>query len=247
MDIRTTAVVIATTLALNIGLAQASTVNVGASGLFTVNGTQYNLTASKDEGGLMWEGDSKACLCSMLSYRALQAVGQYLVTSSLNTADTTIVTGWNTDGPEHIFVHSMGWDESSNFAYANPITAGSALTLADAWFTFTINGASYKVNSLAENYAYDANTGHAGYVAAWDFFDYRTAAQSGSASTQQKQYFQSVIRPQIVTNFTKGAAFDVQPVPVPSALLSLGTALAALALAGRRSSFRVARRSSTPT
>lgn len=248
MNIRTIAAALATTLALTTGQTQAATtVQVGADGIFTVDGTAYNLISTKpDYSGLMWEGDSasgyKACLCSMLSYRALQAVGQYLGTADINTADTAIVTGWNTDGPEHIYVHSLGWELGSEFQYARPITAPSALTLADAWFTFTISGASYQVNSLAANYVYTANTSHAGYMEDWDFFDYRTAVQNGNATNDERLYFQTVIRNQIVTNFTNGGTFAVQPVPVPSTLLTLGSGLAALALVGRRGSFRTANR-----
>lgn len=246
MPIRTTAATLVAILLLTATTCLATTVTVGSGAIYNVDGTTYNLitdplaTDPPDYSGLMWEetspgsGTYKACLCSMFSFRALQAIGQSLNITDLNSAYTSIVAGWNTDGPEHIFVDSMGWKIGTNFAYADPIPASKDLGLKDAWLTFTIDGTTYKVSSLAENYAFTANTTHGGYHEGWDFFAYRTYFQSTSGMDATKEYFRDVIRGQIVENFKKGAAFDITPVPEPASLLTMGCGLAVLALIGRR-------------
>lgn len=243
MNIRNAAAPLIACLALTVGIAQAKPITVGlADNTVSVDGKKYELVTTSDKSGLMWEetspgsGTYKACICSMFAFRALQAVGEYLGLSDLKTEDITIVSGWSTDGPERIFDHSMGWDMGKNFSYTDPLTDPTNLTLADAWLTFTSNGVTYKVSSLAENYAFTDDTSHDGYHAGWDFFKYRTHFQTVSNSDATGAYFKNVIRGQIVDNFTQSAAFEVTPVPEPATLAGMGIGLAALALVGRRRS-----------
>ena len=138
------------------------------------------------------------------------------------------MTGWNTDGPEELFVDNMPWTEA-DLTYADPITANEYLTLEDAWYKFTIEGTgTYLVSSKAGNYAIDADTGHTGYQDGWDFFDYRTYFKTNQGLDDTKFYFRDVARPQIVENFEGGTSFDVTPVPLPAAFWFLGSGLAGL-------------------
>jgi hypothetical protein len=224
------------------GGAQAAIVNLAADDFVTVDGTAYELVTAKptDPGpalpagaGLMWEwntstSDWKACICQMVAFRALQAVGQYADITDFTSAGTDILTGWNTDGPVELYVDRMVWTEGANFAYADPITPNPQLDLDDAWYEYTINGTTYRVESQAGNYAFTDDTGHAGYQAGWDFFDYREFVKDGGSGAK-KSYFSGVIRPQIVNNFKGATSFDVAPVPVPAAVWLLGSGLIGLA------------------
>ena len=241
MNIRNATAAFIVSVGLVTGSVQAATVNVGSTGMVSVDGTTYTLvTTSPEDGGLMWEETSpssgvyKACICSMFSFRALQAISEYLGISDMNTASTTIVSAWSTDGPEHVFTDTMGWKVGSNFIYTDPITASPSLTLDDAWLTFTIGSSTYKVSSLAENYDFIDDTNHAGYQAGWDFFDYRRYFQTNPGMDDTKMYFRDVVRAQIVTNFTDGATFDVRPVPEPTTLFSMGLGITVLALSRRK-------------
>jgi hypothetical protein len=227
------------------GAAHGAIVNLTADDFVTVDSTTYELVTAKptDPGpglpagaGLMWEWDAgkndwKSCICQMVAFRALQAVGQYAGISDFTSAGTDILTGWNTDGPEDLYVHRMGWVEGTNFDYADPITGNAQLDLADAWYEYTISGTTYRVESQGGNYAFTDDTGHDGYQAGWDFFDYRTFVKEGG-SGQTKTYFATVVRPQIVDNFKGATSFDVHPVPLPGALWLLGSGI--LGLAGLR-------------
>lgn len=251
MNIRNITAALAATLILVSGTARAAIVPIDSNDPIVVDGTSYKLvTDAPDYSGLMWEetqpgsGVYKTCLCSMFSFRALQALAQFLDLDNLDKAAITIVSGWNTDGPEHIFVDSMGWDGGSTFSYTDPITASSELTLEDAWITFTVGGTTYKVSSLAENYSFTDDTDHPGYRDEWDFFDYRTHFKTTSETDDAKNYFRDVIRSQVVANFTDGAAFDVTPVPVPAPFFCMGIGLVSMVLMGRRRSAPSARHKS---
>lgn len=147
----------------------------------------------------------------MLSFRALQAVITQTATTDLSSAGTTIVAGWNTEGPEELFVENMPWVDGVNFSYGDGLTENSQMTLADAWFVFSVNGAGvFRVSSSAANYAFTPDAAHEGYHADWDFFDYRTYFQTHATMDAEKMYFRDVVRPQIVANFKNGASFEVE-------------------------------------
>lgn len=234
------AVMVTMALIFSTGVCGATLVTVGSGGIVSVDQQHYNLTASAAEGGLMWEADAagqfKACICSMLSFRALQAIGQHLGITDFTSAQIQITTGWNTDGPERIFVENLGWQEGTGFLYADPLADASQQTLDDVWFTFAIDGmGTYKVSAVADNYEIIADTAHAGYREGWNFFDYRTYAQTTPSTDAVKNYFQTVVRGQIVENYTAGAAFEVAPVPEPGTLLTFSAGLVLLAGIYRRS------------
>ena len=214
------------------GATQGAIVNLAADNLVTVDGTTYDLVSPKptDPGptlpagtGLMWEWNAdattwKACICRMVAFRALQAAGQSVGITDFTSAITGILTGWNSDGPEELYVDNMPWVDGTNFAYAVSMTSNAELTLADAWYEYTIGDQTYRVESRAGNYAFNPDTGHAGYRVDWDFFDYRSAVKNGSGNADEKAYFKNVVRSQIVDNFKEETSFNVNPVPIPSAL-----------------------------
>ncbi len=225
-------------LIMSFSLAGAASVTVGAESTITVDGTSYTLVSvPPDYSGLMWEVSGtgyKACLCKMTAFRALQALGIYLSNNDLPSAQINITTGWNTDGPEELFVESMPWVEGVNFSYADPITPGSLLTLTDAWYEFSYMGATYKVSSSYDNYRFSPDINHAGYVEDWDFFDYRTYFQTTSGSDPKKNYFSTILRPQIVDNLKGETWFEVSAVPIPGSGWLLGSSLLGLVGMGRR-------------
>jgi len=213
------------------GVAGETLVTVGAENLVIVDGSTYKLVSPKPatgdpavtpppaDTGLMWEwsaakGDWKSCLCRMGGFRALQAVGTFLSIDDFNSSRTSIVTGWNTHGPEELFVENMPWVEGTNFSYAAPITSGTQLTLDDAWFTFTIDGiGTYRVSTFARNYKIDHDTGHPGYHVGWDFFDYRTYYKTHTGMDAEKEYFRDVVRGQIVNNYKGDTRFNISHIP----------------------------------
>ncbi len=210
------------------GFAGAETVTVGAENAVTVDGSVRKLvSAAPTTGdpavtpppagtGLMWEWESsggtwKACLCRMFSFRALQAVMVHTAATDLSSAGTKIIAGWNTEGPEELFVENMPWVEGVNFSYGEGLTENSQMTLDDVWFVFSINGAGvFRVSASVANYAFTPDTTHEGYHADWDFFDYRTYFKTHATMDAEKKYFRDVVRPQIVANFKNGASFEVE-------------------------------------
>ncbi|MGI6656184.1 MAG: PEP-CTERM sorting domain-containing protein [Desulfobulbus sp.] len=237
MKTRTTITALAAMLVLAHSNGFAASIHAGGVGTLSVDGTEYTLVSTPpDYSGLMWEqtgnGNYKACICEMFSFRALQALGQHLGASELSSSEITVLTGWNSHGPEGLFVDSLGF--GANFQYADPITSAPYLTLEDAWFNFTYQGTTYQASSQAQNYAFTADPTHAGHQDGWDFFEYRTHVQTTSGMDDTKVYFRSVIRPQIVDNFADGVDFEVNAVPEPATLFTLGCGLAAMALIGRR-------------
>ena len=216
--------------------ASAGWIGVSAEDGITIDGSEYILISDKPAGaqpldppGLMWEYEVdhwKACICRMVAYRSLQALEQKLGLGNIDSSSINILTGWNTDGPEELYIDNMPWTET-DLAYADPITASEYLTLEDAWYEFTIEGTGIcLVGSQAENYAIDADTEHDGYQEGWDFFDYRTYFKTNTGMDDTKLYFKDVARPQIVENFKGATSFDVTPVPLPAAFWFLGSGLA---------------------
>jgi len=201
-------------LILTVSLAGAVTITVAPESTVVVDGNHYTLVTPPGGGGLMWEGN-KACLCAMTAFRALQAFGTFLSLSEFDSHQISITTGWNTHGPEELFVDKMTWVAGVNFAYADPITASPQLTLQDAWYNFTYQGNIYRVDSHYNNYRFSPVSSAPGYVAGWDFFAYRTAVQTGTATPAQRNYFRDIIRPQIVANLEGQTWFDVAVTPVP--------------------------------
>lgn len=219
------------------GVAYAQLVTVAATPIsITVDQNSYQLISEKPEAsgptipdgtGLMWEWNSdknvwKTCLCRMVAFRALQALEDYLGLEGINSNQVNIVTGWNTHGPEELYVDLMPWVEDVNFNYVDNITPGADLTLNDAWFIFTVEGyGSYKVSSSASNYEYQDDVNVAGYTEGWDFFDYRSYVKNGGTE-DAATYFANVIRSQVAENFKGATCFEVKAVPVPgSALLMI--------------------------
>ena len=233
--------------------AQAAAVYSGADSLISVDGTAYQLVTQQpatdgpvipDGTGLMWEWNSgteswKSCVCMMTAFRALQTVMQVAGIENVENQSVNILTGWSTDGPEELFVDILGWEAGSGFLYADPITAATDLTLTDAWYEFNISGQIYRVQSLAENYAFTDDPSHDGYQEGWGFFDYRTYFKTALEMDATKEYFRDVVRSQIVENFSSTAGFDVQAVPVPSGLWLMGSGIGLLLLGRKNKPFIV--------
>nr|WP_320009489.1 hypothetical protein [uncultured Desulfobulbus sp.] len=228
MRVRTLFLALVCTLLTSVATAQAASVTLGTDTALSVDGTSYTLVSTApDYSGLMWEektpgsGDYKICLCSMFAYRTIEGLSQYLGLSELETAAIWVVTGWSTDGPEHIF-STLGWDVGTNFLFSDPITEPALLSIDDAWVSFTLGSTSYTLSSLAENYAFTDDTTHAGYQEGWDFFAYRTYFKTADGFDATKAYFQDVVRGQIVNNLTNRATFEINVLPEPSTGLILG-------------------------
>ena len=168
-----------------------------------------------DDTGLMWEWNAqnncwKVCLCRMVAFRALQALERHLAADGFDSGEIDIVTGWSTDGPEELYCDIMPWVQGDNFSYAASITSPAQLTVDDAWYEFTAGGTkTYRVASLASNYAFAHDTAHPGYHSDWDFFDYRTHYKTSASADDEKDYFANVIRGQVVDNFLATTAFAV--------------------------------------
>jgi len=226
-------------LLAGVNVAHADSVTVGPESTISVDGTSYTLVAPHPEG-VMWDTPTKACGCKMFGFRALQAVGDYLgLNDTFARGGMGVTTGWNTHGAEDLYIETFDWvNGGGEFAYASPITASPYLTLADAWYEFTIGGAPYRVQADASLYDFTPDPSHAGYHADWDFFDYRTHAQTTTGSSNEKVYFQNVVRPQFITHLQGATQFDVTPVPIPGAVWLLGSALAGMTFVRRRAADR---------
>jgi len=227
-------------LLAGVNIAHADSVTVGSESTISVDGKSYTLvSAAPDYSGVMWEdngsGGYQACGCRMSAFRALQAVGDYLhMNDTFSTSAISIRTGWNTDGPEEMYLETLGWEQDVNFSYASPITDNKYLTLADSWYEFTTGGHTYRVSLDASIYEFTPNTSHTGYHYDWDFFDYRTFAKTTPGIVPEKDYFKTVVKPQLVVKLEGAAQFDVQPVPIPGAIWLLGSGLAGLVFTGKR-------------
>lgn len=229
--------------------AYAERVTVDLDSTLTVDGNVYQLISDKpssggpdvpDGTGLMWEWNSdkgtwKACLCRMVAFRALQALEKNLGLTDIKSDQINIVTGWNTHGPEEIYVDLMSWVEGDNFSYAGDITPGADLTLDDAWFRFTVEGyGTYEVTSSSLNYEFDHDENALGYHDDWDFFEYRSYFKKNEIGAE-KAYFSSVIRSQIVDNLTGTSYFDVRATPIPGSALLMFFGLLGICGANRKS------------
>ncbi|NDY71391.1 hypothetical protein DO021_21160 [Desulfobacter hydrogenophilus] len=228
--------------------AHAEFITVGSDSILTVDGAEYQLISAKpssdgpevpDGTGLMWEWNStsttwQACLCRLTAFRALQALETSLNLTTITSDQIDIVTGWNTHGPEEMYVDLMTWVENDNFSYAGDITPGADLTLDDAWFIFTIEGiGTYEVTSSAQNYAFEHDVDAAGYQADWDFFDYRRYVKNGGTG-DESTYFSSVIRSQVVENLTGTTYFEVNAVPEPGSAVLMMFGLLGICGANRK-------------
>lgn len=215
--------------------AHADSVTVGVESTISVDGKSYTLVAPYPDG-VMWDDAIKACGCKMFGFRALQAVGDYLgLDDTFTRSGMGVTTGWNTHGADELYIDTFDWVNGGGaFAYTSPITATPYLALADAWYEYTIGGHTYRVQADASIYEFNHNTSHAGYHADWDFFDYRMYAQTATDSTDEKNYFLTVVRPQLITHLQGATQFDVRPVPIPGAVWLLGSGLAGLVFTGRR-------------
>lgn len=225
-------------LLAGVSTAHAAGVTVGAESTISVDGTSYTLVADYSADGVMWDNPTKACGCKMSAFRALQAVGDYLdMNDTFSTSAISIRTGWNTDGPEELYLETMPWVEGVNFSYATPITATKNLTLDDSWYEFTTGGHTYRVSMDQSTYYFKPDTGHAGYHSDWDFFEYRTFAQTTTGTPNEKVYFANVVKPQLINNLKGATSFEINEVshvPIPGAVWLLGSGLAGLVFTGRR-------------
>ena len=221
------------------GTGNTAVITVPEADIVRVDDFNYKLVSTPpDHDGLMWEWNAekeeyKACLCRMTAFRSLQALEQFLSISSINIVEIDITTGWNTDGPEELFVDNMPWIKGDNFHYADSMTNSPDLVIADAWYRYVIDGiGTYMVFSTTGNYDFIHDENHPGYNPNMDFFDYRTYFKTALGMDDKKKYFRDVLRGQIADNFKGETEFNVNSVPVPGAGLLLGSGLLGLMIFG---------------
>lgn len=163
--------------------------------------TSYDFDQVKME---VEDGTTKVCICRCLCFRALQLLATQFADGVIPRDDIKIYTGWTTDGPEELFVEVMGWSHE-DLAAMSGATAAANLTIVDAYFFFVqkSTGKAWKVAAKEGLYP----TG---------FFTYRTLVKTGTATAEQKVFFQKALRPQAVANMEALPLidrFDIQAVP----------------------------------
>jgi hypothetical protein len=169
-------------------------------------------------------GITKVCLCKCLCFRALQMLATQFSDGVIPRDDIKVYTGWTTDGPEELFVETMGWTHE-DLAFMTGATDAAHLTIEDAYFFFVqkSTGKAWKV--AAKEGLYPAG-----------FFTYRTLVKTATATSEQTVLFQKALRPQAVANMGGLPLidrFDIQEVAffgqdgvlrIPSVILSGGAA-----------------------
>jgi len=130
------------------------------------------------------DGGSKPCFCQRLNFRAAQALVNSKTFSDqyphgLPEDGFRIVTRWNTEGAEELFVDALGWPEN-RVRIAIDATSHNELTLDDAVFYFIPESGdtAWKVSARESLFPPD-------------FFTLRTAAKKGG--TTEKSAFAPVM------------------------------------------------------
>jgi hypothetical protein len=134
------------------------------------------------------DGVVKVCVCKSLAFRALQLLADRFADGVVPRDDIRILTGWTTDGAEELFVDIMGWP-AGDLAFTAGATEATQLTINDAYFIFMrkSTGEAWKVTADAALYPHG-------------FFHYRTLIKSGQATSAERQFWQTALRPQAVAN-----------------------------------------------
>jgi len=147
--------------------------------------TTYDLDKVKLE---IEAGATKVCLCKCLCFRALQMLATQFADGVIPRDDIKVYTGWTTDGPEELFVETMGWSHE-DLAFMAGATDATQLTIEDAYFFFVqkSTGKAWKVTAKVGLYP-------------TQFFTYRTLVKTSTATDAQKTFFQKALRPQAVGN-----------------------------------------------
>lgn len=124
------------------------------------------------------DGGTKPCFCQRLAFRATQALeksesfcAQY--PNGLPMGDFRIITRWNTDGAEELFVDALAWANEDVVIMADA-TDHNALALEDAVFYFVpkSGGTAWKVMAQASLFPAD-------------FFALRAAAKTGGQAEKE--------------------------------------------------------------
>jgi hypothetical protein len=178
----------------------------------TITGNQVavkdnDVITTYDLDDVKWEtenGETKICLCRCLCFRALQTLVAQFEDGLIPKDDIAIFTGWTTDGPEELFIEVMGWSDD-DLEFMADLTDPAYLTIEDAYFFFIqkSTGKVWKVVAKEDLYP-------------MEFFTYRTLVKTGSATQEQKAFFQKSLRPQAVANMETLPfidKFDIQAVP----------------------------------
>ncbi|QTA87008.1 sirohydrochlorin chelatase [Desulfonema magnum] len=138
----------------------------GVVNTYTYGEGQTNFTELLPEGG------TKQCFCQRLAFRSAQALMATegftaLYPEGISKADIRIVTKWNTDGAEELFVDNLGWADYDVKIKLNA-TEHNYLTAEDAVFYFVPRDGdtAWKVSAQAKLFPPD-------------FFTLRTAAKTG--------------------------------------------------------------------
>jgi hypothetical protein len=175
---------------------RTNTVVVAAGGTSTAY--DFDEVRLEEEDGVV-----KVCVCKSLAFRALQLLAGRFADAIVPRDDIRILTGWTTDGAEELFVDIMGWP-AADLAFTAGATEATQLTITDAYFIFVrkSTGEAWKVTADEDLYP-------------CGFFHYRTLIKSGRATSAEKQFWQTALRPQAVANMAAIPLIDklnIQPV-----------------------------------
>ncbi len=84
------------------------------------------------------EGDQRhPCLCRAMGYRVAQIASSAWSDGIFDVDDVKVETGWNSDGPEELFVDLMGLP-SVTYGIDGKISSPDAMSLADCWYRVTV-------------------------------------------------------------------------------------------------------------